>query len=211
MTTVVEAFELPKTHNQLAATLLDEAYRINEDFDSVVRTREGDVQAFGQLYARYAHPITSRLIDLCNGDTYLAEDLAQDTFVKALTKIDSLKDVSNGAGPWLFTIARNTFYDSLRLKKYRQDTSETPNDNAIRIARDQDEESVIDGLIAKAELQQIFKELPVSFSDCLAAVAEGYSGKEIAALLGIKKATVRTRTMRGRERAKRIHQNYKFI
>ena len=49
-----------------------------------------------------------------------AEDLAQETFVKALTAIDSF-DGSKDIRAWLFTIARNTFLSECRKRKWIAD------------------------------------------------------------------------------------------
>ena len=53
-------------------------------------------------------------------DEVSAEDLAQETFVKALASIDSF-DGSKDIRAWLFTIAKNTFYSECRKRKWIAD------------------------------------------------------------------------------------------
>jgi RNA polymerase sigma-70 factor, ECF subfamily len=74
--------------------------------------RRGDAPAFGQLYRRYLGDVR----EFCArriGDPIRAEDLAQDTFVRAFERIDSFR---RGAAfwPWISTIARNLCIDELR-------------------------------------------------------------------------------------------------
>src|SRR3954471_24849786 len=47
-----------------------------------------------------------------------AEDLSQDTMLKAFRRIDDLRD-RDRIGPWLLTILRNTFIDRARSRKHR--------------------------------------------------------------------------------------------
>jgi RNA polymerase sigma-70 factor, ECF subfamily len=76
--------------------------------------RRGDAVAFGELYRRYLGDVRgfcSRRI----GDPIRAEDLAQDTFVRAFEQMGSFR---HGAPfwPWLSTIARNLCIDELRQR-----------------------------------------------------------------------------------------------
>ena len=70
---------------------------------------------FNVIYEQYAEQIYRFLIRLC-GDVNLAEDLLQDTFLKAMEKVDTF-DNRCKLTTWLCQIAKNTYYDSLRKKK----------------------------------------------------------------------------------------------
>ena len=75
----------------------------------------GSQSAFEQILRRYQRPILSLLVRL-TGDPALAEDLAQETFVKAfrnLAAFDSKRRLSS----WLFRIAHNTGIDALRKSR----------------------------------------------------------------------------------------------
>lgn len=76
----------------------------------------------GRLYEDYARHVYQFLLRLC-GDSHLAEDLMQDTFLKAVEKIhtfDNRCDITT----WLCSIAKNCFYDHLRKKKHSPFTAE---------------------------------------------------------------------------------------
>ena len=85
------------------------------DTELVVESIEGDASAFESLIGRYLGPIYNFVYRL-SGDSHEAHDLAQDTFVKVwkyLKKFDTRRNFKT----WIFTIARNTAFDSLRKKK----------------------------------------------------------------------------------------------
>lgn len=54
------------------------------------------------------------LVGLTGGDVYMADDIAQDTFLKAWTYINSYK-MNSSFKTWLFSIAYRTFYDYARV------------------------------------------------------------------------------------------------
>ena len=70
---------------------------------------------FEDIYENYFKDVC-RLSFSLTKDEVSAEDLAQETFVKALASIDSF-DGSKDIRAWLFTIAKNTFYSECRKKK----------------------------------------------------------------------------------------------
>ncbi|MBE5931122.1 MAG: RNA polymerase sigma factor [Lachnospiraceae bacterium] len=78
---------------------------------------------FSRLYESYAEQVYKFLLGLC-GDVYQAEDLMQDTFVKAIQSVDGFDNRCKFT-TWLYTIAKNTYYDSLRKKKRHPEESLT--------------------------------------------------------------------------------------
>ena len=70
---------------------------------------------FNMLYQEHAEQVYKFLIRIC-GDADLAEDLLQDTFVKAIEKVDTFDNRCKFT-TWLCQIAKNTYYDSLRKKQ----------------------------------------------------------------------------------------------
>src|SRR5690554_3187217 len=79
-----------------------------------------DRLAFDKLVRKYQSPVRRFLLNLTLGDSMLADDLAQETFIKAYLNIRSFKGIS-AFSTWLFRIAYNTFYDSMRAKKHFED------------------------------------------------------------------------------------------
>lgn len=79
------------------------------------RVKRGDVRAFAAVFEEYQHRICRYLCTLVH-DAELAEDLAQETFLKAY------KALSNNTSPqnfnaWLYSIATNTAFSALRRRR----------------------------------------------------------------------------------------------
>src|SRR5438128_8928052 len=85
------------------------------DVELVRAYREGDIRAFEELHRRYVASIY-RLVRRKLGDALLAEDIAQETFMKALKMMDRVDDSFNFGG-WVHTVARNLCFDELRRRQ----------------------------------------------------------------------------------------------
>jgi RNA polymerase sigma-70 factor, ECF subfamily len=75
----------------------------------------GSQPAFEQIVRRYQRPVISLIVRM-TGDQAQAEDLAQETFVKAFRHLNSF-DPARRLSSWLFRIAHNTTLDALRKLK----------------------------------------------------------------------------------------------
>ena len=85
------------------------------DVELVTAYRSGDIRAFEELHRRYVASIY-RLVRRKLGDALLAEDIAQETFMKALKMMDRVDDSFNFGG-WVHTVARNLCFDELRRRQ----------------------------------------------------------------------------------------------
>ncbi|HEY8798886.1 MAG TPA: sigma-70 family RNA polymerase sigma factor, partial [Candidatus Dormibacteraeota bacterium] len=85
------------------------------DVELVRDYRNGDIHAFEELHRRYVASIY-RLVRRKLGDALLAEDIAQETFMKALRMMDRVDDTFNFGG-WVHTVARNLCFDELRRRQ----------------------------------------------------------------------------------------------
>ena len=86
---------------------------VNEPDPAVIRAAaKGDTAAFSELVRLYQEPVW-RFLTRFTGDPHLAEDIAQDTFVKLHRRIGSYKFRSKFS-TWVFSIARNTAIDAHR-------------------------------------------------------------------------------------------------
>ncbi len=81
----------------------------------MVQALAGSQSAFEQIVRRYQRPIIS-LIARMTGDRALAEDLAQETFVKAFRSLAAF-DTTRRLSSWLFRIAHNTAIDAMRRSR----------------------------------------------------------------------------------------------
>ena len=90
---------------------------MNSSADLVARACQGEQEAFRLIFERYSRPIISFIYDLV-GDRELAEDLTQETFVRAHRGLKALREEAK-LSTWLFGIAKNVARESLRSTKKR--------------------------------------------------------------------------------------------
>jgi len=82
----------------------------------------GSKESFNPIVRKYQSPIRRFFMNLTMGDQFLSDDLAQETFIKAYLSLKSFNGFSNFS-TWLYRIAYNVFYDSLRVKKMLNHTN----------------------------------------------------------------------------------------
>jgi RNA polymerase sigma-70 factor (ECF subfamily) len=85
------------------------------DNELVAAYRGGEVRAFEELHRRHVGSIY-RLVVRTLGDPLLAEDIAQETFIRTLRTLDKI-DASFNFGGWLHTVAQNLCRDELRRRR----------------------------------------------------------------------------------------------
>ena len=78
--------------------------------------RGGHPSAFNSLVQQHQSAVRRTLTHLCCGDTQTAEDLAQETFIKAYAQIDTFRKESSFS-TWITRIAYRLFYDHMRRQK----------------------------------------------------------------------------------------------
>ncbi|MFT4014524.1 MAG: RNA polymerase sigma factor [Paracoccus sp. (in: a-proteobacteria)] len=123
-----------------------------------------------------------------------ADDLVQDTIVKAWTHIDKFQPGTN-LRAWLFTILRNTFYSARR--KTKREVSDSDGIHAARQAARPEH----DGRLALNDFREAFKQLSDEQREALILVgASGFSYEEAAEMTGVAVGTVKSRANRGRRR-----------
>ena len=77
-------------------------------------------RAFDQLVRKYQSQVRRFFLNQTCGDKELSDDLAQDTFIKAYTSLNSFKGTANFS-TWLYRIAYNVFFDYIRSQKPTSD------------------------------------------------------------------------------------------
>lgn len=87
---------------------------MNSSRDLVTRVCQGDPEAFRLIFERYSRPVIGFIYDMVN-DRELAEELTQETFVRAYRGITGMNP-ENKLSTWLFGIARNVARESLRAR-----------------------------------------------------------------------------------------------
>lgn len=123
-----------------------------------------------------------------------ADDLVQETIVKALGAFDSFKPGTNMRA-WLFTILRNTFY-TVRKKRQRE-VADVDGVMAGRLA----EKPLHDGRLALEEFKDAFQQLRDEQREALLLVGvSGFTCEEAAKMCGCAPGTIKSRASRGRKR-----------
>ena len=87
---------------------------MNSSADLVARACEGDQEAFRLIFERYSRPLISFVYDQV-GNRELAEELTQETFVRAYRSLRTLREETK-LSTWLFGIAKNVARESLRAR-----------------------------------------------------------------------------------------------
>lgn len=132
------------------------------------------------------------------GNRFEAEDLAQETFIKAYKKLDTLKEEGK-AKSWLFSIARNVAIDFFRKNKYSAIALDnTILENYARATAIDLRSEMLQGEVAselKGYIDQLNKEDRVVIK---LLYYEGFSYKEIGQMLNMNENTLKSRLFRAR-------------
>jgi RNA polymerase sigma factor (sigma-70 family) len=165
---------------------------VNEDLELVERAKAGDSAAFSMLYERYFDRVYDFLARMVR-DEAEAADLAQDTFLKAMS---SLATLSKGATfkSWLFTIARHTALNRLERASRSQplegqnDAGEEQRYDVIDPDRFANPEEAAEAEGMAAIVWEAARGLDErSYSVLHLTVREGLESAEIADVLGVTK------------------------
>ncbi|MGA7732892.1 MAG: sigma-70 family RNA polymerase sigma factor [Chloroflexia bacterium] len=165
------------------------------DIAIIERARAGDAEAFVAIYEHFSPPI-HRYVYRLLGNQELADEVTQETFLKAFQGIGSIAGDSN-LGAWLYRIASNACFDILRRRKLItwMPILEESDKTAEFRAEDFSPQVIESHLVRRALV-----EMPPALAVCLVLRSvEGFSCEEIAEILKIPKGTVFSRLARARE------------
>lgn len=166
----------------------------------IEQAQNGDRSAYGELVRCHYTGVVNVVYRLC-GDTGLAEDMAQEAFLKAWNNLSSFR-LGSSLRNWLYRIAVNATLDVLRRRseetleeeRMEMQADQTPGPEAAVIAREQ-----------TAFLQQAMKSLPEAARSVLVLREYGeLSYQEIAAVLDIPVGTVMSRLNYARNRLREL-------
>jgi RNA polymerase sigma factor (sigma-70 family) len=163
--------------------------------DLIEACKRGDQKAQFELYRLYyvaMYNTTLRIV----GDSDDAEDVMQEAFLKAFTRLDSYrKEVSFGA--WLKRIVINKALDFLRLKKEQLSLEDAG--PVGETAEEAPEE--VDTEYRAEEIKRAIYSLPEGYRVVLSLILlEGYDHEEVSSILHISNATSRTQYHRAKKR-----------
>jgi len=155
----------------------------------ILKARDGDRNAFNELVRIHARGVMNVIYRMC-GDAQVAEDAAQETFIRAWSHLGSFR-VDSSLRNWLYRIALNTATDMLRKEKHI-----LPNDmEELSLA---DPQPGPEGIYLQEERTALVQAAIQSLPDASRAVLvlkeyEGLSYREIADALDIPIGTVMSR------------------
>jgi RNA polymerase sigma-70 factor (ECF subfamily) len=174
-----------------------------QDAELVERVVDGDGDAFRQLVERYQRPVYGLLLRMVRTPA-LAEDLAQETLIKAYRAIATF-DRSRRFSSWLFKIAHNTAIDHLRKKSPPTVTLETDDDErldplaSLAAPESRSPEAQAAGRDLAEALQEALMELRPDYREAiLLRFQQGLPYEEIAEVLDLPLGTVKTHLHRAR-------------
>lgn len=152
--------------------------------DLVARAQAGEAEAFGLLYDRYLE-LVYRYIYYRVGGVALAEDLASETFLRALRRIDSFSWQGRDFAAWLVTIARNLIADHYKSGRYRLEiTTEDILESAPQQTADGPENQVLDALTNQTLLEAVRSLNPEQQECIVLRFLQGLSVSETALVMG---------------------------
>jgi RNA polymerase sigma-70 factor (ECF subfamily) len=184
--------------------MTEQVWRADE-ISLLQKARDGDAAAFELLFTHYQGRIYNYVYRLM-GDADEAQDLTQDSFVKAFRALRR-GDVPLNPAAWLYRIASHTCLDALRRRRlirwlpldglaglrrpFGRDSGDSPESSVVRTEE-------------HTRIQQALERLPPRYRMLLLLREyEGLSHKEIAEVTGDSLSTVKVTLFRARERCRR--------
>jgi RNA polymerase sigma-70 factor (ECF subfamily) len=160
---------------------------------------DGNDEAFEQLVHKYLSPIYNFIFQLTR-DQNVAEDLTQETFIKAwkhFARFDQKKSFKT----WLFTIAKNTTYDYFKKKKSIPFSffEDEEGENSLEVV-DQDNplpDEILEENERKEDVERALAHVPELYRALLIlAYREDFSLMEISTILREPYNTIKSRHQR---------------
>lgn len=176
--------------------------------DLVTRVCAGDAEAFRLIFERYSRPVVSFIYDMVN-DRALAEELTQETFVRAYRAMRTMRRETK-LSTWLFGIARNVARESLRARTRANRHVDLADKSLLDLS---DNKPVpVDGVLSK-ELNDVIRRSLAALDEdkrlvFTLKVLHQCSYEEIAEITGFSVAKLKTDLHRARAEMRRRISSY---
>jgi RNA polymerase sigma-70 factor, ECF subfamily len=170
----------------------------------VAEALAGSQQAYEQIVRRYQRPVLSLLVRLTD-DQALAEDLAQETFVKAFRSLAAF-DTTRRLSSWLFRIAHNTGIDALRRTRTARagPTAASIDEPGRDVPAPPEADPVEQRALGRALQDALARLRPDQRTAVVLRYDEGMAFEEIGRVLGIPETTARSHVHRARKELARL-------
>jgi len=172
------------------------------ELELITQAQQGDRRAFGELVRLNREGVINVVYRMC-GDASLAEDAAQESFIRAWQHLPNYRPRSPFRN-WVYRIATNVALDVLRREKEAVDV------DAVSLpSPERGPESMIEGKERGEQVQQAVLSLPpASRAVLVLREYEGLAYREIADALGIPIGTVMSRLNYARSRLREMLTPY---
>ncbi len=171
------------------------------------RIARGEQRAFAELVAIYQRPLFGFLGRMGMGQAQ-AEDIAQETFLRAWTHLPSFDPSQSQFGTWLFTIARNLAYNALQSAAHKREVSGTEMEPPDAACPQPGPLQVMERAQQQARLQAALRQLPMPDRSALALVyVHELALADVARIEGDSLAAIKTRLHRAKQRLRDILQS----
>jgi RNA polymerase sigma-70 factor (ECF subfamily) len=155
----------------------------------VKASQEGDMAAFSELFERY-YDVVFRYVLFRMNDRTLAEDITQETFVRALRRIGSVTYQGRDIAAWFVTIARNLIFDHVKSSRYRLEST-TAEIVDLSPSTNGPEQQVLDGA-TNDELLRCVRKLNPDQQECIQLrFLQGLSVAETARIMDRNEGAVK--------------------
>lgn len=172
----------------------NDSFLSDEEHLLILEAQRGDRASFARLVDRYWERLYRWLYHLTH-DAHAAEDLAQESFLKAFARLSTFRAGSNFRA-WLFRIAHNNFVNQRRGKNQTRQ----PLPDAVPATGESPEDEVL-SREAMQELARAVGRLPADFRAAfLLRAEEGLSFRQIAEIQGVTEETARWRVFKARQK-----------
>ena len=139
------------------------------------------------LYAEHAAALWSFVVPLVDGDRARAQDVVQETMLRAWRRPEVLGQAHGSVRPWLFTVARHLVIDEWRRHRTDRDV---PLESGPEATADDGTDAVLDSWIVGDALARLSPQDRAVIEQCY---FQGRTTADAAAVLGIPEGTVKSR------------------
>lgn len=145
-----------------------------------------------KLYTDYYNKLLWYCLSLSGSNSYMAEDIVQETFIKALKNSHILNELTEGqCGSWLYKTAKNIFIDDVR----RMANAPKPD---IQLFEEDDLSVIV--------VRQLSNQLPANERTLFwMRYIEGYNSIELGEMFDLSPSTVRARLSSARKRIAKMY------
>lgn len=145
-----------------------------------------------KLYTEYHKPLLWYCINLSNNNASMAEDIVQETFIRAMENVHTLNELSDGqCRSWLYRTAKNIFIDRVRR------VANEPNPEMPLIGEDD---------LSIVIVKQLCTQLPEEEGRLFwMRYIEGYRSTELGEIFDLPPSTVRSKLSSARKKMTKIY------